>query len=182
MPQGPDRLRVAILGDAPDAADWAASLSGRGMEILHVSDVATLAASHAGLAVIFAECDQAAALTAQLAGQPSRPPVLMVVDAPAQGTHPHTRLVKSLLAAKNEWERTFDAIVDPVALLDRSGVVRRANLCLAKVLGRPIHEIVASHYAELLGAAARDADPIALSLSDGEARTQEASFARVARW
>ena len=177
--QSPDTLRVAILGDAPDAADWAASLAGRGMEVHHVNDVASLGTTGAGLAVIFADCDRATTLTAELAGQPARPPVLLVVDAPADGPHPHTRLVKSLLTAKNEWERTFDAIVDPVALLDRSGTVRRANLCLAKALGRPILEIVSQPYAELLGAVARERDPIAMSLSDGEARTQETRFAHL---
>ena len=177
--QGPDALRLVILGDAPDAADWATSLSDRGMEVLHVEDVASLVASQVGLAVVFADCQRASKLAAELAEQPSRPPVIMVVDAPAEGTHPHTRLVKSLLVAKNEWERTFDAIVDPVALLDGSGTVRRANLCLARALGRPIHEIVLRHYRELLGPATRDQDPIAMSLGDGEARTQESSFAHL---
>ena len=67
--------------------------------------------------------------------------------------------------------------MDPVALLDRRGTLVRANVGLARVLARPIVEIVGSHYPDLVGAPrAGSSDPIAESLADGKARTEEARF------
>jgi signal transduction histidine kinase len=85
--------------------------------------------------------------------------------------------VESLLKGKNEWERTFDAIVDPVALLDRNGVVIRGNLGLARVLDLPIGEIIGAPYPALLGRPRPGwTDPIGESLADGHARTVEVRF------
>src|SRR5260370_31243413 len=43
--------------------------------------------------------------------------------------------------AKLEWERSFDAIGDPLAILTRDRVVRRANLAYAQVGGRDIPSV-----------------------------------------
>ncbi len=43
--------------------------------------------------------------------------------------------------AKLEWERSFDAIGDPLAILTRDRVVRRANLAYAQVGGRDIRSV-----------------------------------------
>jgi two-component system NtrC family sensor kinase len=44
--------------------------------------------------------------------------------------------------AKRQWERTFDAISDPLMIVDGEYVVRRANLALADDLGTAIQRVV----------------------------------------
>jgi C4-dicarboxylate-specific signal transduction histidine kinase len=47
---------------------------------------------------------------------------------------------KQIRDAKVEWERTFDAIDEPIALQDRF-VIRRANIAYAREVGLPITEV-----------------------------------------
>lgn len=167
------RLRVGILGQNPDRQDWMSLLSSRGAELHEETDVRQLVADRLDLALVFSPPAEALRIAKDLAAQPA-PPVLMLVGAAAN--HPHTRLVKALAEGKREWEGTFDAIVDPVAILDPAGVVVRANVGLARALGRPIVEIVSRPYTEVLGRS-EGADPIAASLADGSSRTEEARYA-----
>ena len=98
-------------------------------------------------------------------------------------------LLKILLSGKKEWEKTFDAILDPIMVLDGDGRVIRANLQLARALGRTHRRSsTAQPYAELLGAAGRGTgdrfpaepvDPIAESLADGRPRHVETRYARL---
>src|SRR3954466_5902550 len=44
--------------------------------------------------------------------------------------------------AKRQWERTFDAISDPLMIVDDGYVVRRANLALADDLGMAVQRVV----------------------------------------
>jgi two-component system NtrC family sensor kinase len=44
--------------------------------------------------------------------------------------------------AKRQWEKTFDAISDPLMIVDEDYVIRRANLALADDLGMAIQRIV----------------------------------------
>ena len=44
--------------------------------------------------------------------------------------------------AKRQWEKTFDAISDPLMIIDDDYVIRRANLALADDLGMAIQRIV----------------------------------------
>ena len=53
----------------------------------------------------------------------------------------NARLHDSVRRGKQEWERTFDAISDPIAVFDRQGHLLRGNLALAALLGRPVTEI-----------------------------------------
>ena len=53
----------------------------------------------------------------------------------------NARLHDSVRRGKQEWERTFDAISDPIAVFDRQGRLLRGNLALAALLGRPVTEI-----------------------------------------
>ena len=76
-----------------------------------------------------------------------------------------------------EWEKTFDAILDPIMVLNGKGHVIRANSQMARALGRPIQEIHGAPCSELLGEAA--VDPIAKSLADGQARRAETRYARL---
>src|SRR6185503_5985227 len=63
------------------------------------------------------------------------------------------------------------------AILGQDGVLARANLALARCLGRRISEMVSRHYLELLGEPDPAlGDPIAESLLDGAPRSREARF------
>jgi signal transduction histidine kinase len=146
------------------------------MEVFRAENLEALLRSTPDLALVFAKPDEAVRLTTELAALDDAPPVTMLVGNEPRA-HPHTRLFQTLVRAKREWEGTFDAIVDPVAILDNRGFVIRANMGLAQVLDRPIKQIVSQHYTALLGAAAQGRDPIADSLADGAHRTQEAGFA-----
>ena len=50
----------------------------------------------------------------------------------------NARLHDSVSRGKREWEQTFDAINDPIAVFDASGHLLRGNAALAAHLGRPI--------------------------------------------
>jgi PAS domain S-box-containing protein len=144
------------------SAESISQLPGQGLDMVVVFAEAAL------LLAAAEECAQAAA------------PVALLARAAAPDVHPLTALVEALAEAKREWETTFDALVDPVAVLDADGRVVRANLGTARAVGRPIREVVGVHYRELMGApAAGSADPVAQSLADGGARTAEARFERL---
>jgi two-component system NtrC family sensor kinase len=51
-----------------------------------------------------------------------------------------TRVLVSV--AKRQWERTFDAISDPLMIVDAGYVIKRANLALADELGMAIQRVV----------------------------------------
>ena len=172
----PERLRVGVLGSGAEGAYWASDLGGRGVDVIFFQDLDALLDAQVGLAVVVATPAEAARMSAQVAQRPASPPFALLVSSGTQ-EHPHLRLVESLLKGKNEWERTFDAIVDPVALVDRTGTVLRANLGLARGLGRPISEIIGAPYLQLLGRPRPGSpDPIAESLADGGPRTREVRF------
>jgi two-component system, NtrC family, sensor kinase len=183
--EGPGRLRVAILGAGAGEADWASELGGRSVDVTQAADVEALLDPRIGLAVAFTEPAEAKAVVEAAVGREGAPPLTLLISRDAD-EHPHGRLLKALVNGKNDWERTFDAIMDPVALLDPQGRVVRANLGLARAVDRPIGEIAGRGYAELVGppvAAAGDAappvDPISQSLEDHQGRTEETRYARL---
>jgi two-component system NtrC family sensor kinase len=53
--------------------------------------------------------------------------------------------------AKRQWERTFDAISDPLMIVDGDYVIRRANLALADDLGVAIQRVVGRRCYEVRG-------------------------------
>jgi signal transduction histidine kinase len=53
--------------------------------------------------------------------------------------------------AKRQWERTFDAISEPLMIVDEDYVIRRANLALADELGIAIQRVVGQRCHELRG-------------------------------
>lgn len=53
----------------------------------------------------------------------------------------NARLHDSVRRGKQEWERTFDAISDPIAVFDGNGRLVRGNTALAALLDRPVTEI-----------------------------------------
>ena len=52
------------------------------------------------------------------------------------------RFENEILAAKNEWERTFDAVPDLIAIIDRNYRILRVNKSMADRLGMPLGKIV----------------------------------------
>lgn len=64
-----------------------------------------------------------------------------------------TRVLVSV--AKRQWERTFDAISEPLMLVDPNYVIRRANLALADELGMAIQRVVGQKCHEVRAASAQ---------------------------
>ena len=56
-----------------------------------------------------------------------------------------------------EWQTTFDAIADGVAMVDMEGKIVRSNRALASLLNRPAEELIGARLDELLPGAAGDA-------------------------
>ncbi len=54
----------------------------------------------------------------------------------------HARLFDLVSRAKEQWEATFDAISDGIALVDGTGTIRRANAAFAQLVDRPITAVV----------------------------------------
>src|SRR5450432_3153622 len=61
-----------------------------------------------------------------------------------------TRVLVSV--AKRQWERTFDAISEPLMLVDPNYVIKRANVALADELGMAIQRVVGQKCHEVRGA------------------------------
>jgi signal transduction histidine kinase len=173
----PRRLRVALFEHGRGQGDWPAFLARQSIDLLRTDRLLDLASMKVDHVVAWVTPEEAAALAAELSRHAGAPPVTMMTGA-SETEHPQTRFIKALVAAKREWEATFDAILDPLAIVDASGVVRRANLGFARALGKEIRDVVARNYAALLGPPAPgSADPVALSLADSLARTEETRYA-----
>jgi two-component system NtrC family sensor kinase len=179
-PERSDRLRVAILGLSGEASKWVAALAGNAARISTVPTAEGLFAEGVDLGVAFLDPAATAELARSASTRPAPPLALLVGATPED--HPHARLLRVLFAGKRDWERTFDAIVDPLFLLDEKGLVIRGNRELARALGCAIETVHGEHYAKLLGAPAALAseevtDPIAETLADGRARNVEMRYA-----
>jgi two-component system, NtrC family, sensor kinase len=61
----------------------------------------------------------------------------------------NARLHDSVRRGKQEWERTFDAISDPIAVFDRQGRLLRGNTALAALLDRPVTSICGATCSEV---------------------------------
>jgi PAS domain S-box-containing protein len=65
------------------------------------------------------------------------------------------RLREVISSGKREWELTFDTVPDPVLLMDRECLIRRANRAAAKLLGLEFSEIIGRPCSEMLHGRAR---------------------------
>ena len=165
---------MALLGDKKQ--EWSSLLGMAPIELVPNADLASVKSADAELVVAAVAPSEVPAVAAALAANPDAPPATLYVGADLD-QHPQARLLQILVQGKRAWEGTFDAIVDPVALLDRTGAILRANLGFAGVVGRKVQEIGALHYRELVGTPIEDQlDPIAQSLEDGEPRTAEVRY------
>ncbi|MBI2401450.1 MAG: GAF domain-containing protein [Gemmatimonadetes bacterium] len=78
--------------------------------------------------------------------------LLSTVAAHAAVVLTNARLFDQLRAGKEQWESTFDALADGIAVLDDRGRIQRANRALAGLLGQPLPSVVGCDLArELLG-------------------------------
>ena len=175
-----DRLRVAILGLRGDASKWIEGLAGSGAHVSAVEGPEGLFEEGVDLGVAFVDPVAGADLARSASTRPTPPLALLVGATPED--HPHARFLRVLFAGKQDWERTFDAIVDPLFLLDEHGVVVRANRELARAVDRAVEHVGGTHYTKLLGtpvpAGPDDAalDPIAATLADGTPRNVELRY------
>ncbi len=172
----PAVLRITLQGDERAADTWETLLVSPGTELLRVADPAAARAAEPSLAVFFAPVDGVGAVAEEVArlGLPST----LVLGG--DHAHPHTRLLHDLIQAKRDWQGAFDAMVDPIAVVDRRGIVARANLALARALDRPITTVVGADYRALLGSPLPPlADPIARGLEERVATTAEGRYERL---
>jgi two-component system NtrC family sensor kinase len=174
-----ERLRVALVGDAQEGS-WASVLGSRPLDVLRVADLESLSGVRANVAVAAVRAEEAPAMAQVIASLQDAPPITLLVG-PDPRHHPQLRLLEVLIQAKRDWEGTFDAIVDPVALLDRTGALVRANLGFARVVGRNVQDIIALPCSSLVGPPLEgQPDPIASSLEDGAPRTDETRYQALA--
>jgi signal transduction histidine kinase len=176
MPDETVPPKLAVL-EGGDAGDWA-QLGAPGRSVA-VSDATALVTGSQQAVTLCAEPRTALALLQSLAALGDHGAVTLLVPAAGQSEHPHLRLMRALAEGKRAWEAAFDAIVDPLLMLDTDGRVRRANMQMARALERPIEELPGQPYQDLLGPAG-PSDPIASGLADGEPCTAEARFAKLA--
>ncbi|HEX6738586.1 MAG TPA: ATP-binding protein [Vicinamibacteria bacterium] len=173
---GPGALRIALLGEAGDVQIWKQILSGRGTQV-RLTSLDELGEAPVDLAVVVTSVGEGPQIARALSDQRGTPSYALLAG-PEGAPHPQTQLLKALAEAKRQWEGAFDAIVDPVLVLDDHGVVVRANLAFARVLGQPIQQVVFHPFRELVGEA-EGADPVEESLRRGQAGTRDARYARL---
>jgi PAS domain S-box-containing protein len=75
-----------------------------------------------------------------------------------------------------EWQSTFNAISDGVAILDAGGRVRRFNGRMSRMLGRDVQELVGSPGASLLAGLPDEKQPLSLALLTGERQSIEIEY------
>jgi two-component system NtrC family sensor kinase len=85
----------------------------------------------------------------------------------------NARLHDSVGRGKREWEQTFDAISDPIAVFDSRGGLLRGNRALAEHLGRDVTGLRGSSCAQVGFCAAEGADcAITRALANDGSRTE----------
>jgi two-component system NtrC family sensor kinase len=62
----------------------------------------------------------------------------------------NARFFELMRVGKEQWEATFDALAEGIALVDASGMIRRANTAIAGMLGQPITRVIGRHLGEAL--------------------------------
>ncbi len=75
--------------------------------------------------------------------------LLAIVAGQIAAAVTNARLHDFVRRGKREWERTFDAIADPIAVFDARGDLLRGNRALAELLARPITALRGSSCGEL---------------------------------
>jgi two-component system NtrC family sensor kinase len=73
--------------------------------------------------------------------EPADEDLLAIIAAQIGAAVQNARLHEVVRRGKHEWEDTFDAISDPIAVFDSSGNLLRGNTALATLLGRAVTEL-----------------------------------------
>ncbi len=153
---------VGLLGRAFPASETGLVAAALTRAKLEVADGVTptdllpgLATRRAAVAPLRAHGVTTGAIVAVDAPDPFGPDhlrLLSTVAAHAAVVLTNARLVDRLRAGKEQWESTFDALADGIAVLDDRGRIQRANRALAALLGRSLPSVVGLDLAqELLG-------------------------------
>jgi PAS domain S-box-containing protein len=79
--------------------------------------------------------------------QPIEPPELVATVRSLLRTQ---QVERELADASEEWRRTFDAIADGVAILDKNGVTVRCNAAMSQLAGRPQESLAGAIAATLI--------------------------------
>ena len=85
-------------------------------------------------------------------------------------------------AAAHQWRLTFDAISDPVCLVNAAGVVLRCNRAVCDLLGRPFPAVIGRPYARLMQEVFGLDAPPDLGFGAGEAERQVHEIRLGDRW
>ena len=183
------RLRIAVIGLSGEEVGWASQLAGEGVEVVVVRDVRDLLAADVQLGVVLASPERAAELIPQLSDRPSPPLALFIERRTGEDRRHELSLLKVLISGKKEWETTFDSILDPIIVIEGGGRIIRANVAMARALGRTVQDLHGRIYSELVGPAVagtgdrfpgEPVDPIAESLADGKSRQTETRYGKLA--
>ena len=75
-----------------------------------------------------------------------------------------------------EWQATFDAISDGVAVLDAEGRIQKCNASLAALTGRPLADIVGSRWSTLWGELPAEKQPFARALLSRQRESVEFDY------
>jgi PAS domain S-box-containing protein len=86
------------------------------------------------------------------------------------------RAADAARALAREWQATFDAISDGVAVLDAAGRIQKCNSSLAALAGRPVAEIVGSPWSSLWGELPSGKQPFARALVSRQRESVEFDF------
>jgi len=80
------------------------------------------------------------------------------------------RVEFAVMQAKKEWEQIFDAVPDPIAIIDRSYLFQRVNRAMADRLGSKPEDLIGRTCYEVVHGLSSPADfcPMALTLKDGQ--------------
>lgn len=173
----PGRLRLTLQGHPREVGAWASLLQHRGTDVREVASLEEARAAGPSMTIVFAKADEAQSLVGTAARSAASPMAVFLSDGSTE--HPGTELLRNLVLAKRDWQKAFDAMVDPVLVLDADGCATRVNVALAEALGREITELKGAHFATLLGEASPSPDPITAALIGGKAATTETRYSRL---
>ena len=68
----------------------------------------------------------------------------------------NSRFFEMFRRGKEEWETTFDALTESIAIVDGEGVMRRVNSALAKLLGMPEPSLIGKSFTDIVFGSAEE--------------------------
>jgi PAS domain S-box-containing protein len=174
---GPAPLRVVVLGEEAELAEWRSILEGRDVDVrLAKRFEGTPQAGEFVVATVPLREARAVLETATAGGGG-----LMILAREGDGPHLGTGLIKAIARGKREWEMALDVLTDAVVIVDPAGSVLRANRAFAGLVGRSFSELLSRPLRDLLGTPVGDQPDHVQRVLDGEpAASGDARFSVVA--